>query len=80
MSGGSLDYAYAKIVIVEEELLRSITKGGNHPELRKELADHLRACSEVLRAIEWSDSGDTAPADWVPAAEKLLEPPRAGRP
>ena len=71
-----MDYAYAKINIAEEELLRSIRKGGNHPELRKELAEHLHACSEVLRAVEWSDSSDTAPADWVPAAEKLLAPLR----
>ncbi len=75
-----MDYAYAKINIAEEELLRSIREGGNYPELRKELAEHLDACSEVLRAIEWSDSSDTAPADWVTAAEKLLAPLRAGRP
>ena len=78
MSGGSLDYAYEKINIAEEELLRSARKSGNHPELRKELAEHIHACFEVLRAIEWSDSGDTAPSDWVPAAEKLLTPSRAG--
>ena len=75
-----MDYAYAKIDIAEEELLRSITEGCNHPELRKELAEHLHACSEVLRAVEWSDSGDTPPADWVPAAEKLLAWLQAGRP
>ena len=74
-----MDYAYAKIDIAEEELLRSIRERGNHPELRKELAEHLHACSEVLRAVEWSDSGDTAPADRVTAAEKLLAPLRAGR-
>ncbi len=73
-----MDYAYAKINVAEEELLRSTRKGGNHPQLRQELAEHLHACSEVLKAIEWSDSGDTAPSDWVPAAEKLLTPSRAG--
>ena len=31
MSGGSMDYAYAKINIAEEELLRSIREGGNSP-------------------------------------------------
>ena len=45
-----MDYAYAKIDIAEEELLRSLREGGNHPELRKELAGHLHACSEVLSA------------------------------
>ena len=35
-----MDFAYAKINIAEEELLRSTRKGGNHPELRKELAEH----------------------------------------
>ena len=39
-----MDFAYAKINIAEEELLRSTRKGGNHPELRKELPEHLHAC------------------------------------
>ena len=75
-----MDYAYAKINIAAEELLRSIREGGNYPEVRKELAEHLQACSEVLRAVEWSDSSDTAPADWLPAAEQLLAALRARRP
>lgn len=72
MGGGSMDYAYTRINAAIYEFDQSILKGGNHALLRRRLAAHLRACSEALRAIEWSDSCDTGADDWLPAAEAVL--------
>ena len=52
--------------------LRSIAQGGNHPGLRRLVAEHLHQCADVLREIEWADSGDTGPDDWKAAAEELV--------
>ena len=71
MSGGSMDYAYAKLRIVAEELEASAGEG-NHPDLRREVASYIERAVEVVRAIEWSDSADTGPEDWVPGARRLL--------
>lgn len=73
MSGGSMDYAYAKINAVADDIERSIAEGRSRPQLRRRLEEHLRECADVLRAIEWADSGDTGPDQWVEAARRLLE-------
>ncbi len=72
MSGGSMDYAYAKVSTVAEDVERSIEQGGNHPGLRHLVAEHLHRCADLLRQIEWADSGDTGPDDWKAAAEDLV--------
>lgn len=72
MSGGSMNYAYAKINNAADEVDRSAARGGNAPELRERLAAHLRMCSDVVKAIEWADSDDTAPDAWIESAEKLI--------
>ena len=72
MSGGSMDYAYSRVNDAVEELEKSTRRGGNHPVLRQRLANHLRACSEALQAIEWADSGDTLAEDWLPLTETVV--------
>ena len=74
-----MDYAYAKLQTVVEELEAS-AGDGNHPDLRREVAGYVERAVEVVRAIEWSDSCDTGPEDWVPSAKKLLTatPPASG--
>ena len=71
MSGGSMDYAYAKLQTVVEDLEAS-ADSGNHPNLRREVAGYIEKAVEAVKAIEWSDSGDTGPEDWVPSAKTLL--------
>ena len=71
MSGGSMNYAYSKLRMVAEELEAS-AGSGNHPDPRREVAGYLERAVEVVKAIEWSDSCDTGPEDWVPGARKLL--------
>ena len=66
-----MDYAYAKLQAVAEDLEAS-ADGGNHPDLRREVAGYIEKAVEAVKAIEWSDSGDSAPEDWVPSAKRLL--------
>jgi hypothetical protein len=49
MSGGSMDYLYAR---VKEVTFRQTTV------LRRAFLAHLSLVAEALRAIEWNDSGD----------------------
>lgn len=53
MSGGSWDYFYSKLEDVAVRLKCEDTP------LRRAFGTHLIACSAALKAIEWSDSGDT---------------------
>ena len=66
-----MNYAYARLRTVAEELEAS-AGGGNHPDLRREVAGYVERAVEVIKAIEWSDSCDTGPEDWVPSAKRLL--------
>ena len=66
-----MEYAYAKLQAVVEDLEAS-ADGGNHPDLRREVAGYIEKAVEAVKAIEWSDSGDTGPEDWVPSAKTLL--------
>lgn len=68
MSGGSMDYAYSKVRMIAEEFLE-----GSEEPLRRVLATELFELADVLRAIEWSDSGDTAPDEWKDHARNYLE-------
>lgn len=65
MSGGSYDYAYAKVdefaneVALTENLARPGCRSGLiRPDLRLRFIDHLRKVALAMRAIEWNDSGD----------------------
>ena len=58
MSGGAYDYAFGKVTEVAEQISE---KGDCHaapPHLRRAFKEHLRKIADVLRAIEWNDSGD----------------------
>lgn len=88
MSGGSHDYAYSKINMISE-LFGDIYKrsmedcGGEKPSrdaamrkhpLRVALAKFMaEELSPVLRSIEWSDSGDSAPDGWIDDALRFFE-------
>lgn len=81
MSGGSIDYFYAKVEQVADDLeaghLHSdpddeIYESLKHP-LRTQLAQILRDLAGVLHDIEWSDSGDRMPDAWIHAARRFVE-------
>jgi hypothetical protein len=60
MSGGSYNYAYAR---VEEFAANLNTHSAGIPDyvnlpLRKLFRTHLRKVADAMRAIEWNDSGD----------------------
>lgn len=68
MSGGSYDYAYARI----EALADQITEAAEDSELRLRFADHLRLVAKAARSIEWVDSGDYALGGEIEDIEKVL--------
>lgn len=51
MSGGSMDYAYLRVIEAADRM-RVTTP------LRSAFRDHLHLVAEALRSIEWVDSGD----------------------
>ena len=81
MSGGSWNYAYSKVSIMAEDLEsgeeshRWDTNKDRPPQhpLRLQLSRHLHHLAEVLKAIEWSDSGDTLGSDWIEPTKAFLE-------
>ena len=68
MSGGTMDYAYSKVRMIAEQFLE-----GSEEPLRRVLATELFEIADVLKAIEWSDSGDTAPDEWKDHVRNYLE-------
>ena len=69
MSGGSMDYAFSKLQTIAEDLIdlesrdEAVRKNATHP-LRRALYWHMQDMANVLKDIEWSDSGDSAPDAW----------------
>ena len=70
MSGGHYDYAYYKVADFAEsctlpqnrwdsETQKEIKVPIDNLKLRKKLAKHLKKVAEIMRAVEWCDSGDT---------------------
>lgn len=55
MSGGSYDYAYAKV----EDMARELEK--HRDPLRRAFAKHLFAVAKAMYDVEWVDSGDYSP-------------------
>lgn len=72
MSGGSWDYAYFKVLNSADTLAESNPEMAGHP-LRAALRSHMEALSEVMRDIEWSDSGDTDRDEWEAPVRQFLE-------
>lgn len=67
MSGGSWNYAYAKVVELAERLSTS------EDALRKMFGAHLRLCAKALNHIEWVDSDDFPPGREVEAVKEALK-------
>jgi hypothetical protein len=70
MSGGHYDYAYWRVLDFAESCIspqnkwddekqQDIEVPADNLELREKLAKHLRKVAEIMRAVEWCDSGDT---------------------
>lgn len=73
MSGGHYNYAFCRVEAMadqmEEDLKEPEQLTPNKP-LRKKVIAYLREVAELMRAIEWEDSGDGA--DWEQLAKDLL--------
>lgn len=83
MSGGAYKYSYGKVVAFADALDAGIDFD-NRPKpyeegcidalhLRKKFAAHLRLVAEAMRAIEWTDSGDSGLGDERKAIADCLE-------
>ena len=73
MSGGSWNYAYSKIQQIAEEIeYEDNFYYTNHP-LRSRLTKHLKELSELMRLIEWCDSGDKGPNEWIKPAQEFFD-------
>lgn len=79
MSGGSYEYAYQKVMRFADALRSGEDFCGDRrkiPEknrtLRKLLAHHLDAVAEAMRAIEWTDSGDSGYEDEEAAIRAVI--------
>lgn len=71
MSGGSYDYAYARVNDFADELARR----AKTPECRA-FHLHLRLVADAMKAVEWEDSGDTGPEETAAALAKVLTVPQ----
>ncbi len=69
MSGGSYNYAFQRIDDFADDMLAR-----NPTPERRAFAKHLRKVALAMRAIEWVDSGDSAPGDENAAIRACLEP------
>ena len=75
MSGGSWDYAYSKVLAAADMLAERLDGCSSESEealLRLRLIEHMTALADVMKAIEWSDSGDTQPNAWVEPTRGFL--------
>lgn len=76
MSGGSYDYLYRRVEDVAEQIRAEggcSSLGYSRPALRKAFKAHLEKVAEILRAIEWNDSGDGDSTE-IEKIEALLGP------
>ena len=76
-----MDYFYAKLERVADdleaghrysELGDEIEETMKHP-LRAQLAEIMRDLADVLHDMEWSDSGDRMPDEWIPSARRFVK-------
>lgn len=66
MSGGSYDYAYIKVGVMSNDLLRS------GDPLRKAFGQHLKLVAEAMHDVQQVDSGDYGEDDERAAIEVVL--------
>ena len=69
MSGGSHDYAYARVQEMADDMLM-LSRGSSG--LRNAFARHLRKVAKAMHDIEWVDSGDYRPGDEDAAIRECL--------
>ena len=75
MSGGSYDYAYARIEEISRQVRDGAHRGGKGARaLRLAFADLLDRCAVAAHDIEWVDSGDRAPDAEIDAIRACLAP------
>lgn len=79
MSGGSYEYAYQKVQRFAEAMRSGEDFDGDKREvpaknrtLRKMLAHHLDAVAEAMKAVEWTDSGDSGYEDEEAAIRAVI--------
>lgn len=84
MSGGSWNYTYSQIMYAGEDLISgnecrdyndddSDEPRLNKHDLRIALGVYMLELAAVLKAIEWSDSGDRAEDAWVDPVTQFLQ-------
>ncbi len=69
MSGGSYDYAFARV----DDMASSIRSRHTDP-LHIAFAAHLDLVAVAMKAVEWVDSSDLGPGDDVEAIRAVLAP------
>lgn len=67
MSGGAYDYAFEKVQDVANRLERQASP------LRREFGRHLHKVAEIMKEIEWVDSGDRMHGNEIGMIEELLD-------
>ena len=76
-----MDYFYAKLEQIADDLEAGhqyseigdeIEETMKHP-LRAQLAEIMRDLADVLHDIEWSDSGDRMPDEWILSARRFVK-------
>ena len=76
MSGGSWDYAHSKVRNMAQDLREPLVDQygvwAEPHQLRIRLAEHMEALADVMKAIEWADSADTAADSWIEPTMKFL--------
>lgn len=70
MSGGSLDYAYQKVDMIADAIIKE-TKNPLHVALAK----HLKKVSTALHDLEWVLDDDYGSGDEDKAIRAVLHPP-----
>ena len=73
MSGGSWNYAHSRVFQTAEEIEEEDNENYRKHPLRGRLVNHLKELSVLMRLIEWCDSGDKGPDEWIEPAKKFFD-------
>ena len=73
MSGGSYDYAYAKVQEVADRLINQ------KDDLRRAFGEHLQLVAKAMHDVEWVDSGDFGQGGDVNAIQAVVARPKEKR-
>lgn len=68
MSGGSMDYVYARV----SEAADNIRERGDSTTLHKAFAEHLYLVAKALHDLEWEQSGDYGEGDADEAIRRAM--------